>query len=55
MIKTCHKCGVEVPRDIEKHFTAEDGRILCDKCSIGEEPCSERTKKILIEYEEENE
>lgn len=56
MIKrSCYECGVEVPEDIGKHFIAQDGRILCDKCSEGVEPCSDEIKKKLIEYKEENE
>lgn len=47
----CNKCRVEVSRSIEKHITAEDGRILCNKCSVGVEHCSDRIKKLLTELD----
>jgi len=34
----CHTCNIEVG-PIE-HFTSKDGRILCEKHSMGIEPCS---------------
>jgi len=53
MVKcSCYKCGVEVPPGVANHFTAEDGRILCDKCSTNVVPCSDRVKKMLIECED---
>lgn len=54
MIKcSCHSCGCEVPAGVENHFTADDGRILCGKCSVGVKPCSDRIKQILISKERE--
>jgi len=49
----CASCFVEVPREVEKHFTAKDGRILCEKCSVGVEPCSARIKEVLLKIEKE--
>lgn len=43
----CNKCKKEVGK---KHFTAEDGRILCNECSQGVKPCSERIQKIIDTY-----
>ena len=40
---TCH-VGVE---PIE-HFTAKDGRILCDEHSKGVEPCSIKLKEFIM-------
>ena len=48
---SCHKCGIEVPTGALNHFTAEDGRILCDKCSKGIKPVNERIKAMLIDME----
>ena len=49
---SCNKCGTVVSPMVRNHFVSIDGRILCDKCSIGVEPCSDKTKKSLIEYQE---
>ncbi|WP_238907566.1 hypothetical protein [Clostridium sp. YIM B02506] len=43
----CYVCGIEVEESIQEHFTSKDGRILCDKCSEGIEPCSNEVKRIL--------
>lgn len=48
---SCYKCGVEVPSGVENHFTSEDGRILCNECSVGVVPCEDRLKALLIEIE----
>ncbi len=48
----CHTCNIEV--DPIEHFTAEDGRMLCEKHSIGVEPCSKRFKNY-IKMREKNE
>lgn len=42
----CYDCKEEVPVE---HFTADDGRILCAKCSKGVEPCSERIQRMIEE------
>ena len=47
----CNKCKTSVSRSRMYHFIAEDGRILCNKCSEGAEPTSEKTLKELIEEE----
>lgn len=47
----CYKCKTEVPASVQDHFTASTGIILCEKCSIGVEPCSDRTKQWLIDNE----
>lgn len=47
----CYICKKEVPGEIEKHFTAKDGRILCTKCSLGVVPVDARMKEILIKNE----
>lgn len=44
----CYVCGIEVQESIQEHFTSKDGRILCDKCSEGIEPCSNEMKSILL-------
>jgi hypothetical protein len=49
---SCHKCGAEVPGGVLNHFTAEDGRILCDKCSKGLKPVNERIKAMLSDMEQ---
>lgn len=49
---SCYKCGIQVPSEIDKHFTAKDGRILCDKCSQGVEPCSPEIKAKIIQLTE---
>jgi len=41
----CHTCNIEVG-PIE-HFTSKDGRILCEKHSMGIEPCSEVLKNYI--------
>ncbi len=38
---SCYECSQTVPR---VHFTAHDGRILCNKCSVGVKPCTDRQK-----------
>jgi DNA-directed RNA polymerase subunit RPC12/RpoP len=48
----CYKCGKIISDDINKRFIAEDGVCLCEKCSVGVAPCSERIRKILIDLEE---
>jgi len=48
----CYECGKEVLKGVDNHFTSEDGRILCEKCSQGVEPCTERIKKILKRLDE---
>lgn len=47
----CYECGKEVSSDINKRFIAKDGRCLCEKCSVGVAPLSERMRKILIDLE----
>lgn len=49
---SCYECGAEVPKGIDNHFTAEDGRILCENCSVGVEPCTERIRNIIRKYED---
>jgi len=41
----CHTCNIEV--DPIEHFTAKDGRMLCEKHSRGVEPCSKRFKNYI--------
>lgn len=52
---SCNKCGSVVPPEIKNHFVAIDGRILCEKCSIGVAPCSIEIKESLIKYQEKGE
>lgn len=47
----CSKCGEKVPYSVKYHFTGDDGKIYCKKCSVGIKPCSDRIKRILIELE----
>lgn len=43
---SCYVCHKKVPSE---HFISVDGRILCDDCSVGVEPCSDDIKNKLIE------
>lgn len=45
---SCYVCKVEVKDSVEEHFTSYEGKILCDSCSIGVEPCSDRIKQMLM-------
>lgn len=45
---SCYVCGVKVPSS--EHFISADGRILCDYCSVGVEPCSDDIRNKLLEY-----
>lgn len=49
---SCHNCGAVVPAGVKNHFIADDGRILCDKCSVGVKPVSADLYKKLVEIEE---
>jgi hypothetical protein len=42
---SCYICNAKVG---QQHFTAHDGRILCEKCSEGVKPCTDR-QKLLCE------
>jgi hypothetical protein len=46
---SCYECNTKVG---QQHFTAHDGRILCDKCSIGVKPCTDRQKLLCEAIEE---
>ena len=51
---SCYECNkkgfyTELSSDINKRFITEDGRCLCDKCSIGEERASEKHIQIIKE------
>ena len=48
---SCRKCGAIVPGGVENHFIAEDGRILCDKCSMGVKPVSSEMYEKLLKIE----
>ena len=50
---SCNKCGAIVSPQVKFHFISKDGRILCDSCSIGMEPCSDKVKRSLLKYQEE--
>ena len=45
----CHTCNIDV--DPIEHFTAKDGRILCEKHSMGEKPCGKRLKDYIKKSE----
>jgi hypothetical protein len=45
----CYECKEIVG---PQHFTSHDGRILCDKCSEGVKPCSDRQKFLCEAIEE---
>ncbi|WP_178391731.1 hypothetical protein [Clostridium perfringens] len=47
----CNECHIKVPSSVTEHFTSDDGRTLCEKCSKGVKSCSDRIKNILIELE----
>jgi hypothetical protein len=40
-VYSCYSCHKEVSKN---HFTASDGKILCEKCSEDVEPCTDRQK-----------
>ncbi|WBW97589.1 hypothetical protein [Oceanirhabdus sp. W0125-5] len=46
---SCYECGVAVPKE---HFTAENGVILCEECSQGVKPCSDRKKFLITDLTE---
>lgn len=50
----CNRKGVytELSSNLRERFIAEDGRCLCEKCSVGAEKATERQMKVLdyMEY-----
>lgn len=48
---SCYECGRKVPSSVLAHFVALDGRILCNKCKVGEFHATDRLMRILLKSE----